>query len=70
MCKRFYDRHHRYPRGHKKRNQKEHIVRVRRSQHQAWHNLGLGSHCPYEIARIINSYFIRPDYEFVVRRKT
>lgn len=69
MCNREYDKHHRLPRGHKDRKEKRFVVRVRRSQHQAWHILTRGSFDPHEAAEIINRYFIHPEYELVVRRR-
>ncbi len=63
-----YDQHHRLPKKDKRRRNKRYISSVRQAQHRGWHMLCQESFNPYVVARIINRYFIHPDFYFAVRR--
>lgn len=69
---RLYNRHHLYPRGHPKRNRREYIRWVKKTQHAAFHTLFPNDSWSdvQQIAHILNNYFINPDYELIVRKKT
>ena len=38
-------------------------------QHEAWHTLFYNLQ-PQMIAQLVNTYYLDPDYEFVVRRRS
>lgn len=63
-----YDRHHRKPKARGGKGSAATKV-VRRKEHVAWHILFPGHLNPHQIAKIINSTWIDPEYQFVVRRK-
>jgi len=61
-------RHHRLPRNSGGTSEKRNISSVPNKLHEAWHTL-FRTYDPYKIARLINRYWIDPDYYFEVRRR-
>ena len=60
--------HHRKPRSLGGDNSDRNVIHVKSSQHQAWHTLFYNCK-PHQIAFIINTTWIDPDYEVVVVKK-
>ena len=69
MSKRHTNWHHRKPRSLGGTSDARNMSEVPISQHAAWHTLFYNLQ-PVSIAHIINEYYLDPDYEFVVRRKS
>jgi 5-methylcytosine-specific restriction endonuclease McrA len=62
--------HHRKPRSLGGTNERSNLSTVLEVEHQAWHRL-FSNNDPATIARIINTVWLDPEWEFVpVRRKT
>lgn len=62
------DKHHRKPRSIGGKNTDENISLVNKIQHRSWHNL-FKNKTPQEIARLINTFWLDPDYEFICQEK-
>lgn len=62
------DTHHRKPKSHNGNNDPSNLAHVPKHYHRAWHQLFQNFH-PYRIAEIINSVWIDPSYELIVRRR-
>ncbi len=60
-----HDWHHRRPTSLKGSSKPENMSHVRASHHQSWHTL-FGNKTPYEIAAIINTTWLDPEFLFVV----
>jgi hypothetical protein len=60
--------HHRRPTSIGGTNQKRNLRRVLVTQHQAWHTL-FHNYEADVIARIINTTWLDPDFEFIVRKR-
>ena len=60
--------HHRKPRSLGGTDKRENLSTVYVNEHVAWHKL-FGNNDVTTIARIINTVWLDPDYEFVVRRR-
>jgi hypothetical protein len=65
---RFMTVHHRKPSSIGGSDHPRNLSRLLLKFHRAWHIL-FKNFRPEEIARLINLYYLDPDYEFVVRRK-
>ena len=63
-----YTKHHRKPKSRGGGNERENIAHVPVHYHRAWHLL-FRNHEPATIASIINTLYLDPDVEFVVRRR-
>lgn len=63
-----FDRHHRKPRCQKKKGNHDTVV-VPRTLHVHWHACFPGNLTPHQIADIINTTWLDPDYVFVVKRR-
>ena len=61
-------KHHRRPRSLGGDNSRENLVTVLDCQHRAWHKL-FDNYDPHTIARIINTTWLDPRYELVVRER-
>jgi hypothetical protein len=61
-------RHHRKPRSAGGNSKKGNISNVREVDHVAFHRL-FGPGLPHVIAEIINTIWIDPEYELVVRKR-
>lgn len=61
-------RHHRRPVSLKGSDSFRNISWVSKTRHAAWHTL-FGNMTPQDIARTVNSVYLDPDYEFIVRKK-
>lgn len=59
------DRHHRKPSSIGGTNDASNISIVRQSEHRAWHHL-FANYDAETIASIINTYWLDPQYRFVV----
>ena len=66
--KRHTTTHHRKPRSLGGTSECRNIVELIQSHHEAWHTL-FQNWTPEQIAFAINSYYLDPDYYFVVRKK-
>ena len=60
----FRDRHHRRPRSMGGDNSDRNISIVNAKQHRAYHVLFFNKD-PIEIARLLNEYWIDPDWHFI-----
>lgn len=63
-----FDDHHRKPQSKGGTNKSSNISRVRRDKHVAYHKL-FGNGSPHDVARILNSIWIDPDFMLVVVEK-
>jgi len=62
-------RHHRRPKAQKGKNSKRNISWVSQVEHRSWHTIFNGMLTPLEIADIINTKFLDPDWELIAIRK-
>lgn len=60
--------HHRKPRSLGGSNTRENCVTVPVTQHQAWHTL-FHNYDVETIARIINTTWLDPEFEFILKRR-
>jgi len=63
-----YDRHHRKPRSRGGSNDPSNLSLVKQSQHRAYHTL-FGNMHPHEIAWLLTSVWIDPDYTIIAQKK-
>lgn len=64
------NRHHRIKRGGKRRCKSDNIVRVPKTEHDAFYTLfGHEWHDVHAIAEKLNQFYINPNWELVPRRK-
>lgn len=61
-------RHHKKPVQHGGKNNKENLSMLPKVLHISWHNLFKTYH-PKKIARIINKFYLDPDYQFICVEK-
>lgn len=61
-------RHHRRPKSLGGSNRPENISRIKHKHHLAWHTL-FGDLCVEEIACLINSVYLDPDYFLIPKKK-
>lgn len=59
--------HHRRPVKLNGKTEPRNLSRVPKKKHEAWHML-FNHMNPYAIAHLINTVWLDPDFEFVVRR--
>lgn len=60
----FTDKHHRKPRSIGGDNSNRNISMVNQKMHRAWHTL-FKNKTAYEIAELINEFWLDPDYKFI-----
>ena len=67
MCKEI-SHHHRKCRSNGGKSTKRNLIEIRDNLHRAWHTL-FGNMTPPEIARLISTIYLDPDYQMVAQLK-
>jgi len=62
-------RHHRKMKCHGGKTSRRNVIKIKDNLHRAWHVL-FGNMLPADIARLITTIYLDPDYEFIcVKRR-
>jgi hypothetical protein len=60
--------HHRRPRSLGGKDDYRNVIELPVTHHQAWHTL-FNNWTPEVIARVINEYYLDPDFKFIVKER-
>jgi len=68
MSKHSLSEHHRKPRSLGGSSDKRNLIRIKENCHRAWHLLFQAKN-PQEIAQLINSIYLDPDWKFEAKMR-